>query len=295
MKVSLTGARGFIGTALIPELLGAGHQVLGLTRSEAGAQALTAAGAQAHHGSLEDLDSLRNGASQSEGVIHCAYDQDLSNMEATGKKETQAIEALASGLEESNRPLVITSVAAMGAAYPGQLALEDHFDANTYNPRKTTEIAGNAAVERGIHLSTVRLSQIHSPVKMGFVSMLLYTARQKGVSAYIGDGSVRWAAAHVSDTARLYRLALEKGAQGTRYNAVAEEGVSVREIAEAIGAGLKIPVKSLSAEEAQAHFGWLAMFVGMDMSASSELTQQRLAWKPTGPTLLSDLQQASSS
>lgn len=290
MKVFLTGANGFIGTALIPELIGAGHQVIGLSRSDEGAKKISSAGAEVRKGSLEDLDSLRSGAQAADGVIHCAYDQDLSNMEETGKKETQAIEALADGLSGTDRPLIITSVAAMGAAKPGQLATEDFFDPNTRNPRKTTEIAGAAAASRGVHVSTVRLSQVHSPVKMGLMSQLLRIAKEKGVSAYVGDGSVRWAAVHASDTARLFRLALERDTIGTRYNAVAEEGIALRDIAAAIGSGLNLPVKSLQPDEAASHFGWLGMFVGMDMSASSTQTKEQLQWEPAGPKLLKDLQ-----
>lgn len=292
MKVFLTGATGFIGSAIIPELIDAGHQVLGLTRSDADANALTAAGAQPHRGSLDDLDSLRDGVSQADGVIHCAYSKDLSNMEETSKQESKAIEALASGLRGSDRPLIITSVAAMGAAAPGQLALEEYYSPNTPNPRKATEIAGATAAEHGVNVSVVRLSQIHNLVKQGFASSLLQVAREKGVSAYISDGADRWAAAHLLDVAHLYRLVLEKHEPGARYNAVAEEGIALREIAEVIGAGLKIPVVSLSLEEAKSHFGWLAMFVGMDMSASSLRTQHQLNWQPTGPGLLHDLEQA---
>lgn len=269
MKVFLTGATGFIGSAIIPELINAGHEVLGLTRSDAGANALTAAGAKVHRGGVDDLDSLRNGASQADGVVHCAYNNDLSNMERTSQTESQAIEALSTGLLGSDRPLIISSVAAMGAAAPGQLAVESYYNPNTPNPRKATEIAGEAAAQRGVHVSIVRLPQVHSTVKMGFASQLLRVAREKGVSAYIGNGASRWAAVHVIDTAHLYRLVLEKGVPRARYNAVAEEGIAIRDIAGVIGAGLKVPVVSLSPEEAKTHFGWLAMFVGMDMSASS--------------------------
>ena len=292
MKVFLTGASGFVGSALVSELINGGHEVLGLTRSDAGAHALTAAGVQVRQGSLEDLETLRSGASQADSVIHCAYNNDLSKLDETSRQEGEAIRALGEGLLGSARPLIITSVAAMGAAAPGQLAVEDYYNPNTPNPRKATEIAGAAAAERGINVSIVRLSQIHNTKKVGFASHLLQAAREKGVSAYIGDGSNRWAAAHVLDTARLYRLVLETTGPGSRFNAVAEEGIAVREIAESIGAGLKIPVVSLSPEEAQTHFGWLAMFVGMDMAASSLQTQQQLSWKPTGPGLINDLEQS---
>ena len=291
MRVFLTGATGFIGTAIIPELIQAGHQVVGLTRSDAGAKQLIAAGAEAHHGTLEDLESLRSGAAASDGVIHCAFDHDFSNFMANCEKDKRAIEALGKALIGTNRPLVITSGTGMGNAAPGQPASEDYFDVNHPNPRKGSEQAALAVAERGVNVSVVRLPQVHDPVKQGLVTYAVQVAREKGVSAYVGDGLNRWPAAHVLDVARLYRLVLEKQKPGSRYNAVVEEGVSAREIAEVVGRGLKIPAVSLTPEEAPAHFGWLAMFVSMDMPASSALTQQRLGWHPTGPGLIADLQQ----
>jgi nucleoside-diphosphate-sugar epimerase len=295
MKVFLTGANGFIGSTIIPELIHAGHQVLGLTRSDAGAISLSSARAQVHRGSLEDLNRLRDGASQSDAVIHCGYDTDLSNPEETSRKEAQAIKALGAELQGSDRPLIITSVAGMGAAAPGQIATEDFYDPNTHNPRKATENAGAAAADRGVNVSVVRLAHVHNTVKQGFVSSLIRVAREKGVSAYIGNGTNRWAAVHVLDTAHLYRLVLEKYEPGARYNAVAEEGIPLRQIAEEIGTGLKVPVISLSPEEARSHFGWLAMFAGMDLPASSLRTQQRVNWRPAGPGLIRDLEQSFSS
>ena len=291
MRIFLTGATGFIGTALIPELLSAGHQVLGLTRSDEGAEKLIAAGAEPHRGSLEDLNSLRTGAANSDGVIHCAFDHDFTDFVANCEKDKRAIEALGDALVGSDRLLVITSGTGMGNSVPGQPASEDFFDINHPNPRKGSELAGVAVAERGVKVSVVRLPQVHDPVKQGLVTYAVHVAREKGVSAYVGDGLNRWPAAHISDVARLYRLAFEKQEAGSRYNAVAEEGVSARDIAEALGRGLKMPTVSLSPEEAQTHFGWLGMFVGMDMPASSALTQQRLNWHPTGPTLLADLEQ----
>jgi nucleoside-diphosphate-sugar epimerase len=185
--------------------------------------------------------------------------------------------------------LVITSGTGMGSPGPGQLATENYFDANHANPRKGSEQAGAAAAERGVNVSVVRLPQVHDTVKQGLVTYAVLLARQKGVSAYIGEGRNRWPAAHVSDVARLYRLAVEKAEAGSRYHAVAEEGTPMREIAEVIGKGLKVPVASLSQEEAQAHFGWLAMFAALDMPASSALTREKLGWSPTGPTLMTDL------
>jgi len=291
MRIFLTGATGFIGSAIVPELINAGHQVLGLARSEAAAQSLKATGAEVHRGNLEDLESLRRGAAMSDGVIHCAFDHDFSNFVAICEKDRRAIEALGDALTGSDRPLVITSGTGMGNAVPGQPATEDHFDPNHPNPRKASEVAGASVAERGVNVSVVRLPQVHNTVKQGLITYAVQLAREKGVSAYIGDGLNRWPAAHVLDVARLYRLALEKHESGSRYNAVAEEGISMREIAEVIGRGLKLPVVSLSPEEAPAHFGWLAMFAGFDMPASSAQTQERLGWCPTGPGLIADLEQ----
>jgi len=298
MRVFLTGATGFIGSAIVPELIKAGHQVLGLTRSDPGARSLIAAGAEVHRGSLEDPESLRSGAAQSDGVIHCAFDHsafgsDFSKFLEVCEKDRRAIEALGDALKGSDRPLVITSGTAMGNAVPGQPATEDHFDPNHPNPRRLSEVAGTAVLERGVNVSVVRLPQVHDTVKQGLITYAVQVAREKAASAYIGEGLNRWPAAHVLDVAHLYRLALEKREAGSRYNAVAEEGVPMRKIAEIIGKGLKVPVLSISQEEAQAHFGWLAMFAGFDMPASSAQTRQRLGWHPTGPGLIADLEQMS--
>jgi nucleoside-diphosphate-sugar epimerase len=296
MRIFLTGATGFIGSAIVPELIKAGHQVLGLTRSDAGAQSLLAAGAQVHRGTLEDLESLRSGASQSDGVIHCAFDHsafgsDFSKFVEVCEQDRRAIEAIGDALRGSDRPLVITSGTGMGNAVPGQPAIEGHFDPNHPNPRKVSEVAGASVAEGGVNVSVVRLPQVHDTVKQGLITYAVQVAREKGASAYIGEGLNRWPAAHVLDVAHLYRLALEKHEAGSRYNAVAEEGISMREIAEVIGRGLKVPVVCLSQEKAQAHFGWLAMFAGFDMPASSAQTRQRLGWRPTGPGLIADLEQ----
>ena len=291
MRVFVTGATGFIGSTIVPELIDAGHQVLGLARSDAGAQSLVAAGAAVHRGNLEDLEGLRSGAAKSDGVIHTAFNHDFSKFGANCEHDRNVIEALGDVLVGSDRPLLITSGTGMGNAVPGQPATEDHFDPNHPNPRKASEVAGASVAERGVNVSVVRLPQVHDTVKQGLITYAVQVAREKGVSAYIGEGLNRWPAAHVLDVARLYRLALEKHEAGSRYNAVAEEGVSMREIAEVIGRGLKVPVVSLSPEEAQAHFGWLAMFAGFDMPASSAQTRQRLGWHPTGPGLIADLEQ----
>jgi nucleoside-diphosphate-sugar epimerase len=290
MKVFVTGATGFIGSALVPELITAGHRVLGLARSDAAAQSLIAAGAEVHRGSLENLDSLRDGAAQSDAVIHCAYGNDFSKMEQIARQESQVIDILGGALIGSDRPMLITSVAAVGAA-PGQIATEDYYNPKSRNPRMSTELAGEAIANRGVNVTVVRLSQVHNTVRQGFVSALIRVARDKGASAYVGDGTNRWAAAHLNDVVRLYRLALEKHERNSRFHAVAEEGVPLRQIADTIGKVLGLPVIRLSPEEASAHFGWLSMFAGMDMPASSQHTQQRLGWYPSGPSLITDLDQ----
>jgi nucleoside-diphosphate-sugar epimerase len=289
MRVFLTGATGFIGSAIVPELLKAGHQVLGLTRSDAGAQALAAAGAQVHRGSLEDPDSLRAGAAQADGVIHCAFDHDFSNFAANCQKDSRAIEALGSALAGSGRPLVITSGTGMGDPGDGRPTTEDVFNLDHPNPRSASEIAGAAALAAGVNVLVMRLPQVHDPVRQGLVTYTVAIAREKGVSAYVGEGLNRWPAAPVLDVARLYRLALERAQAGARYHAVAEEGVTAREIAEVVGAGLKVPVVSLTPQEAAGHFGWMAMFASLDMPASSAWTRETLGWSPTGPTLIADL------
>jgi len=291
MRVFVTGATGFIGSAIVPELINAGHQVLGMARSDEGARRLTGAGAQVHRGNLEDVDSLRSGAAKADGVIHLAFDHDFSNFAGNCEKDRRAIEALGAGLAGSNRPLIITSGTGMGNAVPGQPATEDFFNTKQPNPRSSSELAGAAVSATGVNVSVVRLPQVHNTVKQGLITHAIAVAREEGVSAYIGDGSNRWPAAHVLDVARLYRLGLEKQEAGSRYHAVAEEGVPVRAIAEVIGRGLKVPVVAISEDEAAAHFGWLAPFAAMDLPASSAQTQKRLGWHPTGPGLIADLEQ----
>ena len=289
MRIFLTGATGFIGSRIVPELIAAGHHVLGMTRSDSGAQALLAAGADVHRAELEDLESLRAGAAQADAVIHTAFDHNFANFVANCEKDREAIRALGSALVGSDRPLLITSGTGMGSPGHGQLAREDVFNADHPNPRTLTEITGNELLDKGVAVSVVRLPQVHDPVKQGLITPLLDITRAKGVSAYVGDGQNRWPAAHVLDVARLYRLAIEQCKPGTRYNAVAEEGITARAIAEALGEGLGIPVKSIDASEAPAHFGWMSAFMGLDLSASSAWTRQALGWNPTGPTLLEDL------
>ncbi|ESY99985.1 SDR family oxidoreductase [Mesorhizobium sp. LNHC209A00] len=289
MRIFLTGATGFIGSALVSELLQAGNQVVGVTRSDAGAEALAAAGAEVYRGTLEDPQGLRDGAAEAEAVIHTAFDHDFSRFAENCEKDSRVIAALGQALAGSDRPLVITSGVGMGSRGHGQLAVEDVFNPDHPNPRIASELAGNALLEAGINLSVLRLPQVHNTLKQGLISPLIEIARQKGVSAYVGDGRNRYSASHVSDAARLYRLAVEKRQPGARYHAVGEEGVEVRAIAEALGRGLNLPVVSIAPEKAAEHFGWMAMFAPMDLPASSALTQARLGWRPTGPTLIADL------
>lgn len=291
MRIFLTGATGFIGTAVVSQLINSGHQVLGLTRSEQGAEALTAAGAVAHFGNIEDLDSLRRGASQSDGVIHTAFDHDFSHFLANCEKDRLAIEAMGDVLAGTQKPLIITSGVGMGSTGTHALATEDYFNPEHPNPRKASELAGLALSQQGVNVSVVRLSQVHNPLKQGLITPLIELARQKGVSAYVGDGENRWSAVHLGDAARLYLLALEKNVAGSRYHAVAEEGISMRTLAETLGRVLKLPVVRLEIEEAAEHFGWMGAFVNHDMSASSALTRTRLNWQPSGPALVTDLEQ----
>jgi len=289
MLVFLTGATGFIGTRVATQLLDAGHQVLGMTRSEAGARALAAAGMQVHHGELSDLASLRAGAARADAVIHTAFDHDFSRFAENCEKDARVIQALGETLKGSARPLIITSGVGIGEGQPGELALETRFNPDHHNPRIASEQAGNALLEGGVDVRVMRLPQVHDTRRQGLVSPYIEVARQQGVAAYLGAGQSRWSAAHVDDVAALYRLALERGKPGARYHAVAEEGIAMREIAEAVGNGLGVPVRSIAQEEVQAIFGWFGLFVGMDMAASSQLTRQWLDWHPSGPGLIEDL------
>lgn len=289
MRVFVTGATGFVGSAIVAELVQAGHQVLGLSRSEAGAERLAAAGATPHRGDLADLDSLRRGVAMADGVIHCAFDHDFSKFVANCEQDRRVIAALGGALAGSARPLVITSGTGMGSPALGQLATEDVFNPQHENPRVASELEGVVQLEAGVNLSVLRLPQVHDTVKQGLLTYAVALAREKGVSAYLGEGLNRWAAAHVRDVARVFRLALERAVPGARYHAVAEEGIAMRDIAQAIADRLNVPVIGLSAQEAPAHFGWLAMFAGVDMPASSVWTRQVLNWAPTGPGLLADL------
>ena len=289
MRVFVTGATGFIGSKIVKELVEAGHQVLGHARSDAGANSLMAAGAQVQRGDLDDLESLRTGAAQSDGVIHTAFRHDWSKFVESCAMDKRAIEVLGAVLEGSDRPLLVTGGLAVLAQ--GRPANEDDppVPVSASYPR-ASEATAAALEARGVNASVIRLPQVHNTVKQGLITYLISVAREKGISAYIGEGLNRWAAVHVLDAARLYRFALEKHQAGARYHAVAEEGVPLRDIAEVIGRGLKVPLVALSLEEATAHFGFLAHFVGMNLQGSSTKTQGRLGWRPSGPTLISDLE-----
>ncbi len=290
MRVFVTGATGFIGSALVPLLIGAGHEVLGLARSEKGSEALRSAGAKVKHGNLEDLNSLREGAAESDAVVHLAF-----NHEDFGTKflkhcedDLHAIEAMGEVLVGSGRPFVITSGTAIADSVGGKPSTEDG-PTTSWNPRARAEDAMKGLSDRGVNGSIVRLPQVHDTRKQGLVPYVTAIAREKQISAYIGEGKNRWPAAHVSDVARLYHLALDKAEAGAIYHAVDEEGVSMKQIAEALGRGLNVPVVSIPPDAVEGHFGWLAMFAGLDMPSSSAITRQKLNWTPTGPGMIADL------
>jgi nucleoside-diphosphate-sugar epimerase len=291
MRVFVTGATGYIGSAIVQELIHARHQVLGLTRSDAGAQSLIAAGAEVHRGDLENLESLRSGAANADAVIHTAFNHDFSKFVANCEADRQAIEALGDALAGSGRLLMVTSGTGIAISGKGIPATEHNMPVSSkVVPRAATEEAAASAAARGVRVAIVRLPQVHDTVKQGLITYAIHIAREKGVSAYVGDGRNRWPAAHRLDTARLYRLALEKADGGDKFHAVAEEGVPVRDIAEVIGRGLNVPVVSIAPEESAKHFGWLAAFVGWDVPASSAHTREKLGWNPTGPGLIADLE-----
>jgi nucleoside-diphosphate-sugar epimerase len=290
MRVFVTGATGFIGTELVKELIAAGHQVRGLTRSDAGMEQLKAAGAEVHRGDLQDLDSLRSGATGMDVVVNLAFNHNFSTFAQNAEEEIKAIEALGSVLQPG-KLLVVTSGIGMTAGAVGQARKETDSPAESTAVPRRPEQAAQAVAAKGVHVAVVRLPQVHDTRKQGLVTWLIQMAREKGVSAYVGEGANRWAAAPLADVAHLYRLAVENSGPGvTTYHAVQEEGVSLRDIAETIGKGLNVPVVSIPAEKAGEHFGpFFGHAATMDMPASSEWTRKTLAWDPTGPGLIEDL------
>lgn len=291
MRVFVTGATGFIGTAVVKELIAGGHQVIGLARSKEKGAALAATGADVLYGSLEESDVLTKGAERSEAVIHTAFNHDFSKYLANCEDDRRVIGILGSALAGSNRPLIVTSGTGMAKGKAGRPASEDDApESSRVVPRAASEEAANEQLAKGVNVSVMRLPQVHDTEKQGLVTYAIFVAQEKKVSAYIGDGSNRWPAAHILDTARLYKLAVEKGERGAKYHAVAEEGISMKQIAEVLGRKMKIPAVSIAPEEAAGHFGWLAAFAGTDAPASAEKTRKQLGWHPTGPGLITDLE-----
>jgi nucleoside-diphosphate-sugar epimerase len=290
VRVFVTGATGFIGSAVVKELVGNGHRVLGLCRSEDKAAALSAAGAEVHRGSIQDLESLERGVARADGVIHLAFNHDFSTFVGNCEDDRRVIEALGAALFGSDRPLIVTSGTPIANTVPGQPAKEDNPTVRSnVHPRAASEEAATAVAARGANVSVVRLPQVHDATRQGLVTPTIQIYRARGVCAYVGDGRNRWPAAHVLDVARVYRLAIEKAEPNAKYHAVAEEGVPMRAIAEAVGRRLKLPAKAIAPEEAPAVFGWLATLAAHDMPASSAQTRSKLGWTPTGPGLIADL------
>jgi nucleoside-diphosphate-sugar epimerase len=291
MRVFLTGATGFIGSYLVPELINADHYVAGLSRSDAGAEALTRAGAEVLRGDVNDLGRLRTAAEAADGVIHAAFNHDFPKLKQNSENDRKVIETLGEVLVGSDRPLVVasgTGLAARSKAGGPVVETDDHVTSAEF-PRAATEEVADTLIAKGARVMVMRLSQVHDTRHQGRIAQHIQLARQKGRVAYVGEGKNRLAAVHVSDAVRLFRLVLEQGRAGARYHAVGEEGVALRDIVEVIGAGLKMPVGSIASEEASDYFGWMAGLVTIDLAASSALTRKQLGWNPTGPDLLTDL------
>jgi nucleoside-diphosphate-sugar epimerase len=290
MRVFVTGATGFIGSSLVPQLIDAGHQVVGLCRSDAGAEALVRAGAEVSRGDVNDLRHLRTAAELADGIIHAAFNHDFANMKETSENDRKVIETFGEVLKGSDRPLVVTSGTGLVRSKNGGIAFEtDPHVTSAEFARAATEEAADALIDSGAHVMVVRLSQVHDIHKQGRISLHVDLAQRKGWVAYVGDGANRVPAVHVSDAAQLFRLAVEGGEAGARYHAVAEEGIAMREVAEAIGGSLRLPVRSITLGEATEYFGAMAQLATLDLAASGELTCQKLAWAFCGPGLLTDL------
>jgi nucleoside-diphosphate-sugar epimerase len=291
MRVFLTGATGFIGSYLVPELIKAGHHVVGLSRSDSGAETLTRAGAEVFRGDVNDLDHLRKAAEAADGIIHAAFNHDFSNLKQHSEQDRKVILALGEVLLSLNRPLIVASGTGLvdRSKTSGPVDETDDPVSSAIFPRAATEEAADTLIAKGGRVIVMRLAQVHDIRHQGRIAQHIQLARQKGWVAYVGEGHTRLSAVHVSDAVRLFRMALETGQAGARYHAVGEEGVAMRDIAEVVGAGLKVPVKSITPEEAPEYFGWIAGLATIDLAASSTLTRQQLGWNPTGPDLLTDL------
>jgi nucleoside-diphosphate-sugar epimerase len=292
MRVFVTGATGFVGSFVVPELISAGHDVVGLSRSDAGAEALASAGAKVFRGDVNDLEALRDAAGAADGIIHTAFNHDPSALKQHSENDRKVIAALGAALAGTGRPLIITSGTGLVQSKTGQPVTEtDNHATSAVFARAASEEAAEALVAQGGNVMVMRLPQVHDTRRQGRIRWHIQIAREQDRVAYVGEGRNRVPAVHVSDAARLFRLALETGEAGARYHAVAEEGVPLREIAEVIGAGMRLPVASITPEQAPGYYGWLASLATLDLPASGALTRQQLGWAPTGPRLLTDLRE----